>query len=163
MTRPGRKLSEEHREKLRQAALRRYRDPEERAKTSAAVSRPDVQGPRITKIRERNEREKGPRWIEDENGCWLWQWGTSATGYPSQGQRRAIYLLRRGPCPRDMQLHHHCATRLCVNPDHQVPLPRMQHAGLHAILRRRDWMDLPVPERIALSRSIIERELALVP
>lgn len=146
MTRPGRKLSEEHKARLR-----------------ATMSRPDVQGRRITALRETNERRKGPRWVEDENGCWLWQWGTSAIGYPSQGQRRALYLLRGGPCPRGMQLHHHCATRLCVNPDHQSPLTTMQHAGLHAILRRRDWKDLPVPERIALSRSIIDGELARIP
>ena len=49
MTRPGRKLTPEHREKLRQAALKRFADPAEREKLSAAVSRPNVLGKRISR------------------------------------------------------------------------------------------------------------------
>jgi len=146
MTRPGRKLSEEHKARLR-----------------ATMSRPDVQGRRITALRETNERRKGPRWVEDADGCLIWQWGQSATGYPSQGQRQYLYVFAYGPYRSDMHLNHLCGVRLCVNPDHQVPLTTMQHGALHAILRRRDWMDLPVPERIALSRSIIAGELARIP
>lgn len=146
MTRPRRKLSEEH-----------------KAKISATMSRPDVMGRRITSLRETNERRKGPRWVENADGCWIWQWGSSGADYPSQGQRRRIYLLAKGPCPRGMQMHHECGVRLCVAPDHQCPLTRAMHMALHAILRRRDWMDLPVPERIELSRQIIEGELARVP
>ena len=146
MRRPGRKQS-----------------AETRAKISAAMSRPDVQGRRITTLRTNNEIRKGPRWIEDENGCLIWQWGQSAVGYPSQGMRQSIYVFDRGPYRRDMHLNHLCGVRLCVNPEHQVPLTTMQHGGLHAILGRRDWMDLPVPERIELSRRIIEGELARVP
>jgi hypothetical protein len=123
------------------------------------MSLPNVKGRRITSLRETNERKKGPRWVEDEDGCVIAQWSISPTGYPPLGTRQAMYIFAKGPYPRGSQLHHHCGQKACLNPDHQIPLSRMQHAGLHAILRRRDWMDLPVPERIALSRSIIEGEL----
>jgi hypothetical protein len=138
MTRPGRKLSEQH-----------------RARISATQNLPHVKGKRITRLRETNERRKGPRWVEDENGCWLWQWALTANGYPSQGQRHAIYLLYRGPYPRGHQLNHLCGVRHCVNPDHQVPLSVQLHAALHVVLRRHGFNELPVPERIELSRRVL--------
>ena len=77
--------------------------------------------------------------------------------------RQYLYVFAYGPYRSDMTMHHLCGVRLCVNPDHQVPLTTMQHGGLHAILRRQNWMGLPVPDRIALSRSIIQGQLARVP
>ena len=89
--------------------------------------------------------------------------GAVGLGYPSQGQRQAIYVIWKRPYPRNKQLNHLCGVRLCVNPDHQCPLTVTEHAALHAILRRRGYKDLPVPERIELSEQIIDGGLARQP
>jgi hypothetical protein len=63
----------------------------------------------------------------NEAGCWVWQ-GSTARGYGQvdawvDGSRiksahRLSYVLANGEIEEGMQVHHKCAIRLCVNPDH---------------------------------------------
>lgn len=108
-------------------------------------------------LRARFEAERGPRYIEDANGCFLWQRGTRGQGaYPSQGQRQGIYQRERGVYPKGWDLHHECGIGRCVNPAHQLPLTKRQHVLLHRYLRLKGFRDLDVPNRIALSRALWE-------
>jgi len=65
--------------------------------------------------------------LRNDKGCWLWQ-GNKANGYAVidtlyQGRRtrtghRLAYRLANGEIEEGMQVHHKCANRACVNPDH---------------------------------------------
>ena len=78
---------------------------------------------------------KFPEWIEDDNGCWIWQRSLSSTGYGnySEGKskiklaHRAIYERHRGPIPKGLQLDHLCRVRACVNPDHLEPVTQAEN------------------------------------
>jgi hypothetical protein len=70
-------------------------------------------------------RRKEPRWIEDENGCWIWQLSVSKKGYgkvKDQGRTRAahtvVYEQMVGPAPEGLEPDHTCRVRACVRPDH---------------------------------------------
>lgn len=78
----------------------------------------------------------GPRYIVDDNGCWLWQHYHNNLGYPvgprkfyhqdgstyrkNMLQRRAIYFDHNGPIPAGGSLHSTCNMKSCVNPNHMV-------------------------------------------
>jgi hypothetical protein len=73
--------------------------------------------------------------VDVESGCWVWHGHFNTFGY---GQfscgpiknvlaHRHIYEQLRGPIPEGTELHHLCANRRCVNPDHLQPLTRKQH------------------------------------
>ena len=61
------------------------------------------------------------------SGCWIWQMGTTSTGYgqfsipgkawPARAHV-ASYESFVGPVPNDMLLRHKCDVRACCNPDH---------------------------------------------
>lgn len=74
-------------------------------------------------------KDSGPRWIEDANGCWVWQRRANNEGYAvgsfvSHGGKasdlahRAIYEQRVGKIPDGMELDHLCFVTMCVNPGH---------------------------------------------
>ena len=67
----------------------------------------------------------------DKNqGCWLWTGALDSGGYASftetkLGQKKAMVRIHRrvaelasGPIPAGYQVHHKCAIRRCINPDH---------------------------------------------
>lgn len=64
---------------------------------------------------------------QNDKGCWLWQ-GQKIRGYAVidavyQGRRtrsghRLAYRLANGEIEEGMQVHHKCANRSCINPDH---------------------------------------------
>lgn len=74
-------------------------------------------------------KDSGPRWTEDENGCWIWQRRANKQGYAigsfvSHGGKstglahRAIYEQRGDSIPAGMELDHLCFVTMCVNPAH---------------------------------------------
>ena len=70
-------------------------------------------------------------------GCWIWTGGKHSYGYGAAYWRRRswyahrlVYSLLVKRLPRGRQLHHTCKVRLCVNPDHLVPLTGSQHVNL---------------------------------
>lgn len=72
----------------------------------------------LTKIRARVA-------IDPETGCWLWQLSTGSNGYAqmrlgSQTRRvhRLAFELWHGWEPVGLDVHHLCARRRCVNPEH---------------------------------------------
>lgn len=89
-----------------------------------------------------------PYKIDEETGCWIWQWSTHGKephvyGRARQGNRnveahRLYYEKKYGSIPPKMTIHHRCVeegfgTTLCVNPDHLKPLSPSDHSRLHAV------------------------------
>lgn len=79
------------------------------------------------------ERAKGPDYLIDENGCWVWQRGLTR-GYPRLGIRgldqrahRAYFEIAKGPIPEGYDIHHTCKNQLCVNPDHLEGITQREH------------------------------------
>lgn len=73
--------------------------------------------------------EKGPRWIAMgcgyETPCHVWQWATTPAGYGivvhegrNQVAHRVAYILKNGPIPDEMKVHHKCENPPCINTDH---------------------------------------------
>lgn len=66
------------------------------------------------------------RTIIDSNGCWIWQRGKTAKGYPSiyaDGQSGlrghcVMFELVNGPIPSGIQVCHSCDRPPCINPEH---------------------------------------------
>jgi hypothetical protein len=70
-------------------------------------------------------------------GCWEWT-GHTNKGYgiisircKNYTAHRLIYQHYRGPVSDDMDLHHECENRICVNPDHLTPKTRRDHLMGH--------------------------------
>ena len=72
-------------------------------------------------------------WIEDDNGCWIWQRACKGKevkhggGYPClrvngvmTGAHRYRYELEHGPIPDGLQIRHQCHNTKCVNPAHML-------------------------------------------
>ena len=79
------------------------------------------------------------KYVEADNGCWLWIGGKDVTGYGKMlafGRivlaHRVAYELHVGPIPNDRTIHHVCEVKLCVNPEHLVVITRSEHGGLHS-------------------------------
>ena len=65
------------------------------------------------------------KWVEDENGCWLWTGHIDSKGYGRfagmDGEFRAhriSYGLHNGEIPDSGWILHKCDVRNCVNPEH---------------------------------------------
>lgn len=82
------------------------------------------------------------KYVEDENGCWLWTGASNVKGYGKHGQKmahRVVYELLVEPIPAGLQIDHLCRVRSCVNPRHLQPVtPRVNTlrgfgpCGVHA-------------------------------
>ena len=83
------------------------------------------------------------RYVEDENGCWLWTGPVDGKGYgfTYDGHRtirahRLSYLFHVGDLPSSVQVHHICEVRHCINPDHLRAVTVLEHRHLHLGGRR---------------------------
>lgn len=84
--------------------------------------------------------------VDVETGCWIWllaQMGPepsySCVWDGARGRMVQAHIVmweaEHGPVPTGCELHHTCERRLCVNPEHLIPLTREAHAALHVVLR----------------------------
>lgn len=77
---------------------------------------------------------KEPRWIEDENGCWVWQLSLRH-GYPvvklrgkTEDMRHVMWAAKFGRIPEGMQLAACERLTHCVNPEHMEVLSPAEKA-----------------------------------
>lgn len=66
-----------------------------------------------------------PKFVINENGCWIWQWAVSNSGYgvhAGQSAHRYMYEKHVGPIPDGLWIDHLCRTKRCVNPAHLEPV-----------------------------------------
>jgi hypothetical protein len=67
-------------------------------------------------------------------GCWKWNHATNSAGYPVLGQggraglvhRKIVAAVLGRPLGRE-PVHHKCANRGCVNPDHLQPISQREN------------------------------------
>lgn len=91
------------------------------------------EGKPLTPIDRRSLLEKfNDSWLEDDNGCWIWQealntttgYGTFYTGKDDKGHsinrapHRWIWLQTNPDAPIPAHVCHRCDVSLCVNPKH---------------------------------------------
>lgn len=80
--------------------------------------------------------------------CWLWTAGLVSSGYGKFKIEGKHYLSHRlayfeliGEIPADLQLDHRCRVRICCNPYHLEPVPRvvniLRGVGAPAVNARR--------------------------
>lgn len=65
------------------------------------------------------------KYIEDENGCWVWQAGLTPKGYGTMRwsgsnhmAHRLSWMHHNGPIPNGLFVLHHCDNPPCINPEH---------------------------------------------
>ncbi len=80
--------------------------------------------------------KNGPIHPELKSPCWLWKAGTNKKGYGRFGfygkarfAHRLAYEFLHGSFG-DLDLHHKCGIKRCVNPEHLEPLRRGPHTTL---------------------------------
>ena len=68
------------------------------------------------------------------DGCWLWRGSAFGYGYlvgKAGGKRylahRFSYEVSRGTIPDGLVLHHLCKNKLCVNPEHLLPVTLIEN------------------------------------
>lgn len=88
------------------------------------------------------------------SGCWIWQRGVDSNGYSSAWNgsymdhaHRLIWMEKYGPIPkgefgRELDLHHLCENKLCVNPDHLALMTALEHHRQHAKLTMDDRAEI---------------------
>jgi hypothetical protein len=105
---------------------------------SRASDRLDRRNQRRSRLRVDRLSLFNAKWVEDSNGCWIWQGGQNDQGYGTffDGRTRRAHRWSfehfRGPIPPGMPLDHLCRVRLCVNPWHLEVVTASENA------RRRD-------------------------
>lgn len=88
---------------------------------------------------------KSDRWwrprvlfVENEAGCWVWQYTTHADGYGMWRGRpahRVAYEATYGPIPAGLHIDHLCRTRACVRPDHLEAVTQAENNRRGKMLR----------------------------
>jgi|GEM_PF-4593665 len=73
-----------------------------------------------------------------KNGCWVWLGRKDRDGYARLHAFGDLHQLHRlvahvvkGPLSPELQVHHECETRGCVNPEHLLPVTATEHAAIH--------------------------------
>ena len=84
-----------------------------------------VRGEPIRFVHGHHRRKRGSEFVEDENGCWIWQLATMPTGYGYGTRGSKTILAHRiyyeewvGPIPPGLHIDHLCRQKNCVNPGH---------------------------------------------
>lgn len=98
--RQGRKLPEETKQKLREAARARYGNP-------------------VKRFWSKVDKSSG------EDACWIWtahinerSYGTVTWKGKNQRSNRVAWEIAHGEIPEGMHVLHKCDNKRCVNPDH---------------------------------------------
>lgn len=70
-------------------------------------------------------RERLKEYIEEENGCWIWQRFISPLGYGRTTYRgkgamahRVSWIAFKGDIPKGLLVCHKCDNTKCINPEH---------------------------------------------
>ena len=70
------------------------------------------------------------RFLEDSNGCWIFQGGRTTRGYGNwrvwdkatgklvEGAHRSMWTIHFGTIPVGLQVLHRCDVKPCINPAH---------------------------------------------
>lgn len=75
--------------------------------------------------------------VVSENWCWLWTAYISEKGYGSvrvgdrivAAHRRSLELFEGSIIPTEIDVHHVCKTKRCINPKHLIKVPHNNHPG----------------------------------
>lgn len=112
-------------------------------KTSTALGRVKGQPSRYLRGHQRRLTLDWYR-VEDRGyttPCWVWQLGKSKDGYGRvkrdgrmRQAHRVFYEDAHGPLDADLDLHHKCHVRDCVNPDHSEPKTTLDHLRGHSTM-----------------------------
>lgn len=77
------------------------------------------------KIRTTSPTDVFLSYVEERDGCWIWDGPITETGYGHACYRgrkerahRLAYMLFKGPIPDGIHVLHQCDVRNCVNPAH---------------------------------------------
>lgn len=132
--------------KVKPYCLRHLKDPN--APTEVVRARAIVTASELKKQTEVNE-----------NGCWVWQ-GKTSGGYSRchakingrfvKSGHRAMYILVKGEVDPDMHIHHVCANRLCINPDHLAAEPA--HRNIAEMHERHRYQRLIAEQAMEIHR-----------
>jgi len=83
---------------------------------------------------EERRKARFEHYVQRTDSCWYWTGGMTPTGYGTfrvgkvqTGAHRWAWQWANGPIPEDMQIHHTCHTRRCVNPSHLTVVTRRQN------------------------------------
>lgn len=79
--------------------------------------------------------------VDKTADCWIWTAGVFSTGYgqikrdgkTSLAHRVSWELHHGSPPPEGTVLHHICANKRCVNPEHLEAVDRQTHADTHKL------------------------------
>lgn len=103
--------------------------------------RGNIVGKPVRYVHGHNTRLSPVEYVEDENGCWIWQRAISQKGYgtatdrrrsaPQSPAHRVVYEREVGPVPDGYHVHHLCGVKRCVNPQHLLPMSADEHMALH--------------------------------
>lgn len=90
-------------------------------------------------------RLSGADWLEDENGCWVWQLGKTDDGYGctfvdgrTRSAHRVYWEREHGPIPDGMTIDHLCRARHCVNPLHMEVVTLQENIARRWVTARGD-------------------------
>lgn len=111
------------------------------------------------------------KFIDRTEDCWVWTGNRYAHGYGCVRRggkdggamlaHRAVYEQLVGPVPVGKELHHTCSNKLCVNPEHLLPVTRKEHCELDRTLTDTCRRGHPrTPENICVLNSGYIRCLA---
>lgn len=64
-------------------------------------------------------------------GCWLYAGARTIDGYACNQAHQRMWESVNGPLPAGNELHHLCAVKYCVRPDHLLSVTAAEHRMLH--------------------------------
>lgn len=75
-----------------------------------------------------------PEYVENDEGCWIWQRYTQPAGYGVRSYHGKLHLAHRvawirehGEISQGMEIDHVCRVKSCVNPAHLRMVTRSQN------------------------------------
>jgi hypothetical protein len=108
---------------------------------------------------------KRVEYIEDENGCWIWQKQTIGKGYGRKWvdgrgvlAHRWYYEQANEPIPEGLQIDHLCRVKRCVNPAHLEVVTNTENRRRRSVVTAEQVRDV---RRRGLRCAAIARELGI--